>query len=235
VAGNYFFNIFNHNLFWIIFTKVIILFGKTMYRIHFESRNIIVCSSASDAEEDTGALVLSVGEKEHLGNIPLMFEKSPRIPSLYIPTSDRERVCSELCSRYRTLEAAGGVVRDGSGRTLMILRGGRWDLPKGKLESGESRRECALREVAEETGIDHLTIGNLICVTHHTYSRGGERLLKHTWWYEMKYEGTTSPDPIPQTEENIAVAEWVPVQEIPAKLSSSYTSIREVFRQAGII
>jgi hypothetical protein len=31
------------------------------------------------------------------------------------------------------------------------------------------------------------------------------------------------------------MAEWVAVQDIPAKLSGSYTSIREVFRQAGII
>ncbi len=211
------------------------IIGKTMYRIHFESRNIIVCSSISDAEGDPGALVLSVGEKEHLGYIPLMFEKSPRIPSLYIPTSNKERVCSELCSGFHTLEAAGGVVRDRLGRTLMILRRGKWDLPKGKLEPGESHQECALREVAEETGIDRLTIGNLICVTHHTYSRGGERLLKHTWWYDMKSEGISSPSPVPQTEEDIAVAEWVPVQEIPAKLSDSYTSIKEVFRQAGII
>ncbi len=206
-----------------------------MYRIHFESRNIIVCSSASDAEEDSCALILSVGEKEHLGNIPMMFEKSSRMPSLYLPTSDRERVCNELCSKYRILDAAGGVVRDPSGRILMILRNGKWDLPKGKLEPGESSQEGALREVAEETGIDRLTIGNLICVTHHTYSREGERILKHTRWYEMKYEGKSAPDPVPQTEENIAVAEWVPVEEIPAKLSNSYTSIREVFRQAGII
>jgi len=206
-----------------------------MYRIHFESRNITVCSSISDAEDDACALVLSVGEKAQLEDIPLMFEKSPLMPSLYIPTSDRERVCSELCSKYRVVEAAGGVVRDSSGRILMIFRGGKWDLPKGKLEPGESRQECALREVAEETGIHQLTIGNLICVTHHTYTRGGERLLKHTWWYDMKYEGILSPSPVPQTEEDISAAEWVAVQDIPAKLSSSYTSIREVFRQAGII
>ena len=188
-----------------------------MYRIHFESRNITVCSSISDAEEDARALC-SVSEKKRVLKIYSMFEKSPLMPSLYIPTSDRERVCSELCSKYRVVEAAGGMVRDSSGRILMIFRGGKWDLPKGKLEPGESRQECALREVAEETGIHQLTIGNLICVTHHTYTRGGERLLKHTWWYDMKYEGILSPSPVPQTEEDISMAEWVAVQDISCKI-----------------
>ncbi len=206
-----------------------------MYRIHFESRNIVVCSSISEAEDDAGALVLSVGEQECLEKIPLMFEKSPRIHSLYIPTSDEERVYSELCSGYRILEAAGGVVRDRFGRTLMILRRDRWDLPKGKMEPGENHQECALREVAEETGIGDLTIGNLICVTHHTYFREGERLLKHTWWYNMEHNKTSSSNPVPQIEEEISAVEWVPIQEIATRLSDSYASIKEVFRQAGII
>jgi hypothetical protein len=51
----------------------------------------------------------------------------------------------------------------------------------------------------------------------------------------MKYEGNSSFSPVPQTEEDIIMAEWVPTEEIPAKLSSSYTSIKEVFHQAGII
>ncbi|NMB37684.1 MAG: NUDIX domain-containing protein [Bacteroidales bacterium] len=206
-----------------------------MYRIHFESRNIVVCSSVSEAEEDAGALVLSIGEQECLAKIPLIFEKSPRIYSLYIPTSDEERVYNELCSEYHILEAAGGVVRDRSGRTLMIRRRGRWDLPKGKMETGESHQECALREVAEETGIRDLTIGNLICVTHHTFLREGKRLLKHTWWYDMEYKKTPAPTPVPQIEEEISVAEWVPNHEIATRLSGSYASIKEVFRQAGII
>lgn len=53
--------------------------------------------------------------------------------------------------------AGGAVVRDdGDGlRVLLVHRPmyDDWTLPKGKAEEGESDEECALREVAEETGL----------------------------------------------------------------------------------
>ncbi|WP_433800262.1 NUDIX domain-containing protein [Actinomycetospora sp. CA-084318] len=54
--------------------------------------------------------------------------------------------------------AAGAVVHDAAGRLLLVRRGrapqaGRWTLPGGRVEPGESPAEAAAREVAEETGI----------------------------------------------------------------------------------
>ena len=62
-----------------------------------------------------------------------------------------------FCSGYHEL-AAGGVVKDAEGHVLWIQRNGKWDLPKGKLERGESLEEAVIREVFEETGIRDLTI-----------------------------------------------------------------------------
>lgn len=47
------------------------------------------------------------------------------------------------------------VVRDGSGRLLLIRRrdDGRWALPAGAMELGESISDCAARELWEETGL----------------------------------------------------------------------------------
>ena len=55
------------------------------------------------------------------------------------------------------VRAAGGIVSAPDGRMLLILRNGRWDLPKGKVEPGETLLQAALREVQEETGIHGLS------------------------------------------------------------------------------
>jgi ADP-ribose pyrophosphatase YjhB (NUDIX family) len=48
--------------------------------------------------------------------------------------------------------AAGGLVENEHGEILLIYRKKHWDLPKGKLDAGETLEECAVREVEEETG-----------------------------------------------------------------------------------
>jgi acetyl-CoA carboxylase carboxyl transferase subunit beta len=58
-----------------------------------------------------------------------------------------------------TVLAAGAVVRDAAGRLLLVQRGhdpeaGRWTLPGGRVEPGESPAQAVVREVAEETGLE---------------------------------------------------------------------------------
>lgn len=50
----------------------------------------------------------------------------------------------------------GAVVRDVEGRVLLTRRAdnGRWCLPGGAMEPGESVEECCVREVREETGLE---------------------------------------------------------------------------------
>ena len=43
-----------------------------------------------------------------------------------------------LKRRMRYVRAAGGIVTDDAGNRLLIHRNGRWDLPKGKVEQGET-------------------------------------------------------------------------------------------------
>jgi hypothetical protein len=64
-----------------------------------------------------------------------------------IITPNPDAVFERLKTEFKYVEAAGGVVMNDSGELLMIHLRGRWDLPKGHVEMGESSREAALREV----------------------------------------------------------------------------------------
>ena len=61
---------------------------------------------------------------------------------------------------------AGAVVRDQSGRLLLVQRGhppsaGLWSVPGGRVEPGETPAQAAVREVREETGLD-VSVGTLL-------------------------------------------------------------------------
>ncbi|HEX8003864.1 MAG TPA: NUDIX hydrolase [Mycobacteriales bacterium] len=64
------------------------------------------------------------------------------------------------------MRCAGAVVSDGAGRVLLVRRAnepsrGLWSIPGGRVEDGETARECARREVREETGLD-VEVGELV-------------------------------------------------------------------------
>ena len=134
--------------------------------------------------------------------------------------------------KYLEVNAAGGLVCNEKGEFLLIRRSGLWDLPKGHQEPGEEMQFTALREVEEETGLKGLVLGNYICTTQHSYFRDGKWHLKHTWWYAMTCSGSSRL--IPQTEEGITEVKWVSKAELPEHLQTTYRTIIEVFRHAGL-
>lgn len=127
---------------------------------------------------------------------------------------------------YQLVEAAGGLVENQQREWLFIHRNGMWDLPKGKLEKGENIEECAVREVAEECGIEEPTIIKPLETTYHTYILKGQRILKPTYWFLMR--SSDESELVPQTEEGIDEVKWVPINEAKRLASSSFGSIKQV-------
>ncbi len=125
------------------------------------------------------------------------------------------------------IQAGGGVVFNQQNEILFIYRKKKWDLPKGKLDPGESIEQCALREVREETGIQQLVLEREVCKTYHIYIET-EVILKETTWFLMYSDDKWLE---PQKEEGIKKAIWVHRNNIRFQLEKTYPSIIEIFQR----
>ncbi len=137
-----------------------------------------------------------------------------------------------LGRRMRWVRAAGCIVTAPDGTMLLIKRNGRWDLPKGKVEAGETLLQAALRETEEETGINNLSIPNSqlsIFKTYHIYNLYGGWHLKQTSWFEAHCGLDTAGNP--QQEEGITEVAWVSPDEWHRRLQHSYGTLKTLSTQ----
>ena len=127
---------------------------------------------------------------------------------------------------FELVQAGGGLVENEKNEILMIFRRGKWDLPKGKLDKGESLEACAIREVREETGIKYIELGEKAITTYHTYDEFGKHILKESHWYHMT--GKADEKPVPQVEEGITDIRWVPRSKLEKYRKETYAAISQV-------
>jgi 8-oxo-dGTP pyrophosphatase MutT (NUDIX family) len=140
--------------------------------------------------------------------------------------SDLDKLKKVFFKNFTLIEAAGGIVQNNKKELLFIYRLNKWDLPKGKMEKGESPAECALREVEEETGVTNLTIKKKAGETYHTYDQFGKHFLKITHWFYMICPAVQKL--VPQTEENITEIKWVATKDIKDPIANTYPSIKDI-------
>lgn len=157
------------------------------------------------------------------------FEKSGR-PVLQIEAGEVERIFKAFRDLFLQVDAAGGIVRK-ENRILFIYRNGKWDLPKGKIDEGETPEEAALREVSEECGISGHYIVKKCPSTYHIYrspypENKGCWIFKETYWFEMGYEGPETT--VPQQEEGITQAKWLTPHCLGEVLENTYENLKEL-------
>ncbi len=154
-------------------------------------------------------------------------KKMKSLESITVLTDTYDETVDYIKSKFKILKAGGGVVYQ-DGKVLLIHRLGKWDLPKGKIEKGESCIEGAKREVQEECNIK-VKVNQKICTTWHTYTKGEKSILKKTVWYLM--DSIDDSKMKPQLEEGIDEVRWMNERELNVALYNTYKSINHVHQK----
>jgi 8-oxo-dGTP pyrophosphatase MutT (NUDIX family) len=124
----------------------------------------------------------------------------------------------------REFSAGGVLVRRLRGRWVFaaIRPGGKepglWALPKGLIGKGEKPDETAVREVAEETGMQGSLVVKLGDVRY-VYTWRGERIFKIVSFYLLRYSRGRLGDLPPETAHEVAEVRWLPLEEGPQRLA----------------
>lgn len=200
-----------------------------MYKVFINDKPVFLCGKPDDGFPDgfQGVKIEVNGRKSiktALKNFTV--SESGQDQLLIYNNRDVKKLLDDFISLFWYLEAAGGVVKNQDGKRLFIFRFGRWDLPKGKMEKGESPAEAALREVEEETGISGHKLISELPSTFHIYEHKGKKVLKRTYWFAMQYDGNEMLKP--QIEEEILAAEWLSSERYNQIFSSTYASLHDL-------
>ncbi|MEP9393263.1 NUDIX domain-containing protein [Gordonia sp. VNK1] len=166
-------------------------------------------------------------------------------PTAVTPTTRNRRRGSkrpEKGERLRTVRetSAGGLVLSDLDLPVEELaaaligrvdRRGRmmWSLPKGHIETGETAEQTAVREVAEETGIQGTVVAPLGKIDYWFVSEG-RRIHKTVHHYLLRSVGGELSD----EDYEVSEVAWVPLHELPRRLT--YSDERRLARMArGVI
>jgi 8-oxo-dGTP pyrophosphatase MutT (NUDIX family) len=154
----------------------------------------------------------------------------PSNDNIKIVSSDLNSLLELFKSKFYYIEAAGGFIEKDN-EFLFIHRQGIWDLPKGKLEKGETIKNAAIRECEEECGIKQLTITKQLSSSFHLYKYTKGFALKQSYWFYMKSD--YSKKLTPQLEEDIDEVKWFSKHEIETIIiKHTYYTIRDVINEA---
>ena len=170
-----------------------------MYKVFINKLSIILTSKNKSLSQENSFLLSSITLNEILKKV----RKHKKI-FLYHPK--KSELLKVFKSKIKVIFASGGIVKNDNNQILFIYRRGKWDLPKGKAEKGESIRETAVREVIEETGVEKLKIDKYFSNTFHIVRNNKKYFLKETSWFIMSsnFKGKLKP----QLNEGIKSVKW---------------------------
>lgn len=196
-----------------------------MYKVFVNEKKLLLSKQSENLEKTIGY------ENATTLEIALDLLENTSVKELNVFGENIDGIWEEFRKLFRIIEAAGGVVNNPDGDILFIRRLGKWDLPKGKMEKGESREESAIREIEEETGLSDVELGRFINTTFHIYvERNGDKVLKCTHWFEMNFSGEDTSKP--QIEEGITEVAWKNTSQIEHEVfPSTFKNIKLIIKE----
>ena len=187
-----------------------------MYKVFINKLSIILTSKNKHLNEKNTFLLVSISLDEILKKV----RKHKKIFLYHPKESDLLKVFK---SKIKLIFASGGIVSNENNQILFIYRKGKWDLPKGKAEKGETIRETAIREVMEETGVELLKIEKFFSNTFHIVRNKRKYFLKETSWFLMSsnFKGKLKP----QVMEGIKSVKWKNIEDVKKLKKKTYNNI----------
>lgn len=197
-----------------------------MYKVFINEHLVIICDQEEKLERSFSELWIYNPQYQEIKIlIDWLLQETISQKVVLVYKSLQEGWISFQAS-FQFIEAAGGLVKNAQGQTLMIYRLDKWDLPKGKIEKGEAPKEAAIREVEEECNLDQLKILSDLSSSYHIYPLGEEIVLKKTYWYLMQTNSNKAL--IPQTEEGIEQVKWMNPEEVSKAALNTYPSLKHL-------
>ena len=205
-----------------------------MYKIYIKNKPLYLTHKISNELEEISHRDDTIIVKEFtIENIQILITKMQEAGTnagIFLQ-DDVEKLLSAVKKEFLVIKAGGGLVYSENRDLLLIFRRGKWDLPKGKLDEGETFESCAVREVQEETGLKDVQLQQLITTTYHTYYENGTHCLKESHWFLMLADEKQSLSP--QIEEDIEKCEWVKIKGLSRYLKNAHASVIDVIT-AGV-
>ena len=199
-----------------------------MIKIFTPEKTIYLTDDKPALEPSSGVMYIPISSPAELNLKYREVSNNHHLTDVYFINKNPELLFDYFASLFTIINAAGGLVRNNKNEWLFIFRNEKWDLPKGKIEKGETIETAAIREVEEECGISQLKIVKKLSSTFHIYSLKGKMVLNRTYWFEMICSDLSPL--IPQKEEGITDVKWFNIAEAQRASENTFGSIKDILK-----